>query len=116
MLRSVEFFIAFFSLTDRALFEKKKKEVAKLPTPKNPTEVRHLGAKAIVSLTPDKTNSGRNIQSFSTICQGLYEKLIRANDDTVKVMRVLGDALEREADIYKELTVAYASIDVLLYR
>lgn len=35
---------------------------------------------------------------------------MKANDDTVKVMRVLVDAFNREAEIYRDLTLANSSI------
>ncbi len=112
MVRSVEFFTAFFSVVDRGVFEKCKKEVAKLSTPRVPLGVKHMGGKANVSVTAEKVAAGKNISTFSILCQGLYDKLMKANDDTVKIMRVLSEAYNREADIYKDLACAYASIDV----
>ncbi len=102
-------------MTDRTHFEKKKKEVAKLPSPKFPPDIKHPNGKTNVGITPEKVAAGKNIQAFTTVCQGLYDKLMKANEDTVKIMRVLAEAFGREAEIYKELTLAYASVDVLSF-
>jgi len=116
MVRTIDFFAFFFAITDKSLFEKKKKEITKQLAPKSIPEIKHLGGKVSVGVTPDKANQAKNIAQFSTICQGLYDKLMKANEDTAKIMKVLGDAFAREADIYKELTLAYASIEVYFIR
>lgn len=114
LVRSIDFFVAFFSVGDRGAFERKKKEVSKLPNPRVPQEVKHFGGKVNVAVTEEKVVTGKNIASFAPLCQSLYDKLIKANEDTVKIMRVLAEAFNREADIYKDLAYAYASIEVLL--
>ena len=112
MVRSVEFFVTFFSLADRAAFERKKKDVNKLPTPRGPQEIKHFGGKASISITNDKANLGKNIWTFGPLCQALHEKIIKADEETVKIMRLLSEALIREVELYKDLSLAYASIEV----
>jgi hypothetical protein len=115
MVRSVDFFVMFFSLADRPAFEKKKKDINKLQAPKGPADIKHYGGKVDVSITNEKISVGRNIASFGPICQTLYEKVIKADEDTVKIMRVLSEAFHREADLYKDLACTYASIEVFFW-
>ena len=115
MVRSIDFFVMFFSLPDRQAFEKRKKEIAKIPAPKVPQDIKHFGGKANVSVTAEKANLGRNIVTYGPLCQSLYEKLIKANEDTVKIMRVLAEAYSHEAEIYKDLSLVHASIEVTFH-
>ena len=112
MVRSTDLFLCFFALTDRSSFERKKKDLTKLPGPRSLAEVKHFGGKANVSITQEKVALGHNINSFGIVIQGLYDKLAKANDDTVKITRLLAEAYSREAETFKELSMAYASIEV----
>lgn len=111
-MRSSDLFLYFFSVTDKVLFEKKKKDISKLPAPKDIYEVKHFEGKSAVSVTAERITTGKNITSYVPTTQILYDKLMKANDDTVKIMRVLVDAFNREADIYKDLTLANSAIGV----
>lgn len=112
MLRSVDFFCAFFSITEKSTFEKKKKEISKLPSPKDVLEIRHLGGQTAVGVTAEKVLAERGISSWVPTCQGLYDKLIKANDETVKIMRALVESYNKQSEIYKELALAHSSIEV----
>jgi hypothetical protein len=112
VVRSLDFVILFFSMHDKGKYEKMRKMMDKLPIPKNVSEIKHFEGKATVSITPEKTLLSKNLQLFTNNAQGLYEKAMRANEDTVRVMQVLITAFERETEAYKELAQAYALIGV----
>lgn len=112
MIRTSDLFLFFFSVTDKNVFEKKKKDITKFPAPKDITDVKHFDGKANVAVTKETITAGRAISSYVPLCQGLYDKLMKANEDTVKIMKVLVEAFNREAEIYRDLTLANASIDV----
>lgn len=115
MVKSIDFFIMFLSMTDKNEFEKKKKQIVKISDPKKLEEIKHLEGRAIVKVDSGKSILGRTILQFSTGIQTLFEKLMKANDDTVKAMKLTELAFEYEAQAYKELTAAYSSINVIFY-
>lgn len=102
----------FFSIADRVAFEKRKKEISKLPSPKNIYEIKQFGGVAHVGVNPEKVNFARYLGAYVPACQILYEKLQLATSDVAKVMRTLSDAFGREGEIFKELAMAHATIDV----
>jgi hypothetical protein len=113
MLRSVSFFIAFLSMADNKAFEKKKKDLVKVPSPKDPQDIGHLGGQTSVGVTAEKVLAQRGISSWVPSCQGLYDKLIKANEETVKIMRALVESYNKQSEIYKELALSHASIEVI---
>ncbi len=115
MLRSFELFIWFFSATDRGAFEKKRKELTKIAPAKTVLDIKHFGAKANVSVTAEKVVASQKIANFVPLCQTVYDKLAKATEDRIKVMRVLSEAYAREADIYRELALAHATVNVRLF-
>jgi hypothetical protein len=112
LLRSFEIFSWFFSAADRPTFEKKKKELGKLPGPKSLLDVKHLAGVAQVGIAPDKIATSQRIGQFIPQCQGLYDQMMKATEDRIRIMRVLSEAYAREADIYKELALAHTAINV----
>eukprot|EP00826_Nyctotherus_ovalis_P018568 TRINITY_DN1556_c0_g2_i2.p2 TRINITY_DN1556_c0_g2~~TRINITY_DN1556_c0_g2_i2.p2 ORF type:complete len:158 (-),score=50.98 TRINITY_DN1556_c0_g2_i2:685-1158(-) len=101
----------FFSLQDKGQFEKVRRAVEKTVAPRNLTEIKHFDGKISVDVTAEKVSAGKSLQTFSSNAQALLEKAIRANEDTVRVMQILITAFEREAEAYKELAQAYASVE-----
>lgn len=114
-IRSLDIIMLFFSLHDKERYEKMKKKVEKIATPKNMTEIRHFEGKTTVSVTPEKVSLGKNFQRFATNAQGLYEKAMKANEDTIRVMEILITAFERQGEAYKDLAQAYVLIEVLYH-
>ena len=113
VIRSLDIITFFFSLHDKERYEKMKKTMEKLATPKNISEIKHFEGKTTVSVTPEKVSLGKNLQRFANNAQGLYEKVMRANEDTTRVMQILITAFEHQAEAYKELAQAYVLIEVL---
>jgi hypothetical protein len=112
MIRSTDLFTFFFSIPDKPSYDKKKKEIGKWHAPKTIFEIKHFEGKAGVSVTAESVIAGKNISAFVPHVITLYDKLMKANEDTVRVMKVLVEAVNREAEIYKELSLAHASVDV----
>lgn len=113
-LRSADFFSTFFSLKEKSAFEKSKKEISKLPSPKDVPEIKHFDGIAQVGVSAEKVLASRNISSYVPNCQSLYDKLAKANEETVKAMRFLEEAFIREADVFRELSLAHAAIQVYI--
>ena len=66
MVKSIDFFIMFLSMTDKNEFEKKKKQIVKISDPKKLEEIKHLEGRAIVKVDSGKSILGRTILQFST--------------------------------------------------
>jgi len=115
VLKSSDIFIAFFSIPDKPTFEKKKKEICKRQGPKTILDIPHFEGKANVAISSGKVNLAHNIANYVPNCQTLYDKLIKANEDTVKAMRLLAESYIREAEICKELSLSHATIQVIFY-
>lgn len=113
MLHSLDFFVAFYSISDNNNFEKIKKSIEKIPTPKSLQEIPHYEGKAQVGMNNEKQTLGRNLIIFSNTAQAAIEKVMKANEDTVRVMQILVNAFERQSEAYKELTALYTSIEVI---
>ena len=112
-LRSCEIFSFFVSTVQQAQFDGRKKEIAaKLPSPQSVRDIRQLRGNAVVGLSDHKAGLARNVGAYTGSCSTLYSQLLFANDDTVKIMRLLADALARNADLYRQLAIAHANIEV----
>ena len=113
-LRSSELFGFFLSAAQQSAFEGRKKEiVTKLPTPASVFEIRQLRGTATTGLSDQKLALATNVRNYTETCQTLYAQLLLANEDTTKVMRLLADALARNADIYRQMAIVHANIEVL---
>jgi hypothetical protein len=110
--RTSSLFSFFFSVADKKLYEKQKKDITKAPGIKMLSEIKHFDGKANLKLSDHKLDLTKNIGRYVQNCQGLYTKLLLATEDTAKLMRLLSDSLSRNAAIYKELAVLHAQIEV----
>ena len=112
-LRSSEIFYLFFSLAQKTQFDSKKKDITKLPAPKTVFEMKHLKGKADAEVNEHKIRLCRNIGVYSQGGQNLYIQLLASTNNTVKVMQLLSDSLARNADLFKQVGLAHAMIEVL---
>jgi hypothetical protein len=112
-LRSSEVFNCFANITDKAQFDRKAKELAKAKGPRIIEEIKLLNADSAVGVNEHKDQIARNIGYYTQACPSLYTKLIQANEDTTKIIRLLSDAFARNAAIYKDLAIAHVAIEVI---
>lgn len=109
-IRSIDFFIDFLSIPDKASFERKKKDVAKVAEPKSVVEVRHFKGKTAVGISREKMAEAKNLHMFCDAFQRLYSELMEANASTKQSMEQLAAALSNEAEIYKRIASACTTI------
>jgi hypothetical protein len=111
VLRSSDVFVFFFKTTQNAEFTAKKKEFQKMPGPKNYLEHKHMPGKTPTGLTFKKLEVANNLGNYTQDCLSLYNKIIVATDDTVKLMRCVSDAFVRNAELFKDMAILHSKID-----
>lgn len=112
LVRSIEFFISFLSVTGRSSFKQLKKDVARVESPYSVFETRNLKGRAEVEVTGEKVSAAENVHAFAANCQGLYAELEKAHENTVEAFGNLADALRKEAALYKEFSRCYLGMRV----
>ena len=112
---SSDFFINFLSISDRITFEHNKEEMTDRPNPANFKEIKHLEGKAVVEVTNEKEHAGDSIKMFTNNCYGHINKLKslnKINGDTAEMMMNLSNQLRNQSEVYKEIGLDYAHINV----
>jgi len=103
---------AFLSITDRRLFEAKKKELKKVPIVENIRSIQLLEGKSDNELTEHRAKVAEDIGDYARQAKILYSKLIASTSNTSKVMLFLSDSLVNNASILKDLAIIHANIEV----
>lgn len=111
LLRSSDIFRFFFSTIQKPQFDARKKELTKIPAPKNILEHKHFKGVAQTGLSDKKLDVARNIGLYTQACQNLYAKIIVATDDTVKLIKLVSDAFARNAELFKEIAAIHSEIE-----
>ncbi len=111
-LRSTDLFQMFLSVQSRKEFDAKVKAISKLPAPRNVSLIKSLEGQADTTLNSHKKMLANAVRLHAQNTPTIYHNLIVSMTDTSKIVKRLTDALARDANLCRMMSLSYASIEV----
>lgn len=114
LIKSSELFEIFFSY-GKDKFYQKKKELTKLPEVKSLVDLLHFDGKAEINVTAGKVSFAKSFGNYLSQGATIFAKLQTTDQEIAKHLDSLSVLVKREADLFKELALACAQLEVYYF-